>query len=184
MATADLLLHPVRMRIIQSLLDGRALTTSDIRAYTPDVAPATLYRQVGILAEAGIIEVVDERRIRGAVERTYRLNLVAAQVDGAEVSRMSPDDHRRAFMAFVATLLADFDRYLERETVDPVADMVAFRQAALWLTDAELIELLQEVGAAISARIANPPGAGRVRRVLSTILVPSPEPAAVELPSS
>lgn len=171
------------MRIIQSLLDGRTLTTGEIGEYVTGVAPATLYRQVGILAEAGIIDVADERRVRGAVERTYRLNLAAAQVREGDVAGMSPDDHRRALMSFVATLLADFDRYLAREKVDPVADMVSFRQAAFWLTDEELMEMLQEVAEAFAPRLANQPREGRIRRVLSTVLMPTSEGSADGMPA-
>src|SRR5687767_9335525 len=114
MATADLLLHPVRLRVLQALLDGRALTTAQIGAHLPDVATATLYRHVHTLVEAGVLEVVGEQRVRGAVERTYRLNGPAAELDADALAAMTPDDHRRAFIAFVASLLADFDRYLER----------------------------------------------------------------------
>ncbi|HXV92117.1 MAG TPA: ArsR family transcriptional regulator, partial [Pseudonocardia sp.] len=63
-----------------------------------------------------------------------------------------------------------------REHVDPLADLVAYRQAALWLTDAELMELLGEIRAAVAARQGNAPAPGRVRRLLSTVLVPVPEP--------
>jgi DNA-binding transcriptional ArsR family regulator len=176
MATADLLLHPVRLRVVQALLDGRELTTSQIRAHVPDVSAATLYRHVAVLAGAGVLDVVDEHRVRGAVERTYRLQRAAAEIDAGTLAAMTPEDHRRAFTAFVAGLLADFDRYLERERVDPLTDLVTFRQAALWLTDAELMEMLGEIRDAVAARLGNAPAPGRVRRLLSTVLVPAPDP--------
>ena len=43
MASADLLLHPVRLRIVQAFLGDRALTTSDLAAELADVPPASLY---------------------------------------------------------------------------------------------------------------------------------------------
>jgi DNA-binding transcriptional ArsR family regulator len=173
MATADLLLHPVRLRVVQALLDGRALTTAALRAELDDVAPATLYRHIAVLADAGVLGVVGEQRIRGAVERTYRLDLAGAQVDAGSLGEMSREDHRRAFTAFVAGLLADFDRYLDRERVDPLADMVSYRQAALWLTDAELTDLLADLRRVLAARAGNGPGGGRARRLISTVLVPT-----------
>ena len=54
MATADVLLHPVRMRILQALFDADPLTTAQLRERLPDIAPATMYRQIAVLAEAGI----------------------------------------------------------------------------------------------------------------------------------
>ncbi|GEL16790.1 helix-turn-helix domain-containing protein [Pseudonocardia asaccharolytica] len=176
MATADLLLHPVRLRILRALLDGRDRTTSDLRGDLPDIAPATLYRHVALLAEAGVLTVVAEQRVRGAVERTYRLPHGSAEVDDDALAAMTPADHRRAFTAFVAGLLADFDRYLDRDDVDPRQDGVGYRQAALWLTDAELDALLAEVRTAVAARLHNPPVPGRVRRLLSTVLMPAGGP--------
>src|SRR3712207_7514085 len=71
MATADLLLHPVRLRIVQAFLGDRTLTTADLRSELPDVPVATLYRHVGVLAEAGVLEVVGERRGGGGPQGTH-----------------------------------------------------------------------------------------------------------------
>lgn len=49
-------------------------------------------------------------------------------------------DHRHAFMAFVAALLGDFDRYLARGEIDLLRDGVSYDLAGTWLDDAELIE--------------------------------------------
>ena len=48
----DLLLHPVRMRILLSLA-GHELTSREISSRLPDVAHATLYRHIGKLEKAG-----------------------------------------------------------------------------------------------------------------------------------
>jgi DNA-binding transcriptional ArsR family regulator len=174
-SSADLLLHPVRLRILQALLGDRRLTTGQLRAELDDVPPATLYRHVGTLADAGVLEVVDEQRIRGAVERTYALRIEAAQVAPEELERMGADDHRQAFMAFVAGLLADFDRYLGRageDGLDLAADGVGYRQAALWLDDEELTGLIDDLRSVLMARAANTEREGRKRRILATVLMP------------
>jgi DNA-binding transcriptional ArsR family regulator len=173
MATLDLLLHPVRLRIVRAVLDGHPLTTSQLRARIPDVSTATMYRQVALLTEAGVLEVVHERRVRGAVERTYRLHREGVQLDAAALAAMTPDDHRRAFTAFVGALLADFDSYLVAGRLDPATDLVSYRQAALWLSDEEAATLLGEVRAAIDARQDHDPGPGRRRRLLTTIALPA-----------
>lgn len=171
MSTADLLLHPVRLRIIQAFLGDRALTTGQLRAELPDVAPASLYRHVAMLVDAGVLSVVSERRVRGAVERTYILRLAAANIGLDEVQSMSRDEHRHAFMAFVAGLLGDADRYLSRDTIDPVRDGVGYRVAAMWLDDAEYREFLADLARVIQPRVANAPKPGRRRRILSTVLL-------------
>ncbi|MFD2418517.1 helix-turn-helix domain-containing protein [Amycolatopsis pigmentata] len=172
MASLDLLLHPVRLRILRALLDGHPATTGQLRERMPDIPPATMYRHVAALTEAGVLEVLGERRVRGTVERTYRVRWDRAEIDPAARAAMTPDDHRRAFTAFVGGLLADFDHYLDTETADPVADGVTYQQAALWLTDDETAELLAELRAAITARMGREPGPGRVRRIASLVTMP------------
>ncbi|HEX4107891.1 MAG TPA: helix-turn-helix domain-containing protein [Solirubrobacteraceae bacterium] len=175
MTTANLLLHPVRLRIVQAFLGDRALTTSDLRDELPDVPPASLYRHVARLVEAGVLAVVSERRVRGAVERTYVLRVSAASITPDEVERMSREDHRHAFMAFVAGLLGDADRYLAREDFDPARDGAAYRLVGLWLDDGEFAEFLRELNAVILTRAANAPTPGRRRRILGTVLLPGEE---------
>lgn len=50
MASDDLLLHPVRIRIVQALLDGSELTTGELTARLGDIPVATLYRHVAKLS--------------------------------------------------------------------------------------------------------------------------------------
>ena len=179
MASADLLLHPVRLRIVQALLGDRALTTSGLAAELADVPPATLYRQVARLVDAGILQVVAQRRVRGAVERTYVLRASAALITPDQVATMSADDMRQAFVAFVAGLLGDVDRYLARDHVDPTADGASFRLAGLWLDDAEFAALMRDLVRVLQPAAANPPRPGRKRRILATILLPGEEAGAI-----
>ena len=175
MATADLLLHPVRLRIVQAFLGERTLTTADLRTELPDVPSATLYRHVGVLAEAGVLVVVGERRVRGAAERSYRLVTGAASVGAADAAAMSVDEHRRAFATFVAALLADFDRYADAAAgpgLDPAADGVGYRQLALWLDDEEFSELVTELRAVLTARTVLEPDGVRRRRIVSQVFLP------------
>lgn len=169
--SADLLLHPVRLRIVQAFLGDRALTTSQLSAELSDVPAASLYRHVARLVDAGVLQVVAERRVRGATERTYVLRLTAASIGPDEVAAMSADDHRQAFMAFVAGLLADADRYLQRGDVDPLRDGVTYRIAGMWLDDDEYAGMLRDLYRVLAPRLANAPKAGRRRRILATVLL-------------
>jgi AcrR family transcriptional regulator len=173
MASADLLLHPVRLRIVQAFLGDRALTTGQLAAELADVPPASLYRHVARLVDAGVLDVVAQRRVRGAVERTYVLRASAALVTPDQVAAMSTEDMRHAFMAFVAGLLGDVDRYLAGDDVDPVRDGASFRLAGLWLDDAEFAALLRELTRVLQPAAANPPAPGRTRRILATVLLPA-----------
>jgi hypothetical protein len=179
-ASADLLLHPVRLRIVKAFLGDRALTTRQLAAELPDVPAASVYRHVGRLAEAGVLHVVAQRRVRGITERTYMLRLFAAQIQPGEVEAMSPQEHGSAFLAYVAGLLGDFDRYLAAEPENAGRDGAGYRVAAMWLTDAELVDYQRDLAAITTPRLANGPTDGRRRRMLYTVMLPAPEdPGAV-----
>lgn len=178
MASADLLLHPIRLRIVKAFLGERALTTSELAAELEDVPSGSLYRHVAMLTNAGVLQVVAERRVRGAVERTYMLRLAAARIGPGEVREMSAEEHRQAFIAYVAGMLADADRYLDSGTgkpPDPVRDGAGYHVGALWLTDPEFTEFVRELGEVVQPRLANGPGKGRKRRMLYTVFLPGPE---------
>ncbi|GAA3787276.1 helix-turn-helix domain-containing protein [Micromonospora maritima] len=173
--TTELLLHPIRLRVVQAFLGGRTLTTADLRTELSDVPPATLYRQVATLAEHDVLHVVGERRARGAVERSYRLNEAAASVDAETARAMSPRRHRQAFLTFVAGLLADVDRYLDSGGGDLGRDLAGYRQNAFHASDAETAEFVARFRGLFAEYAALPPGPGRRRRVLTTVLLPAPE---------
>jgi hypothetical protein len=90
---------------------------------------------------------------------------------------LTPDDHRRAFAAATATLIAEFSAYLEREHTDVSADPIGYQQHAIWLDPAELAAMVEELRAAILPRLENGPAPGRTRYLLSPILFPSEEPS-------
>jgi DNA-binding transcriptional ArsR family regulator len=172
MDLSELLVHPVRLRIVHAVSGDRTLTTSQLCARMPDVSKATMYRHVDLLAEAGVLEVEGEQRVRGAVERRYRLHRERAVIDAETAASATPEDYRRGFAAGMAALLAEFETYLSREGADPVADLVGIRQHALWLSRDELTDLIGEMRAAIVPRMENGPEGGRARYLLSPILFP------------
>ncbi|MET8146296.1 helix-turn-helix domain-containing protein [Sphaerisporangium sp. NPDC005288] len=172
----ELLAHPVRLRIVHAMRGGRELATSELSARIPDVSKATVYRHVDLLAAGGVLEVAGERRVRGAVERRYRLRQDRAVIDAEAMRSLSADDHRRGFAVAMAALLAEFGSYLGRDGADPVADLVGYRQHAVWLSREELLEMIAQMRAAIAPRLANPPAPGRARYLLSPILFPAEDP--------
>jgi DNA-binding transcriptional ArsR family regulator len=68
----DLLLHPVRLRIVQALVK-QPMTASGLKEVLGDVAQATLYRHIKALENGGMLDIVAERQVRGTVERTCRV---------------------------------------------------------------------------------------------------------------
>src|SRR3954447_23255561 len=151
---------------------GGADNTAQLCALLPDVSKAMVYRHVDLLAAGGILEVADERRVRGAVERHYRLHQERASIDPGTAASLSPDDHRRGFAAAVAALVAEFNAYLDRDNADPATDPLGYLQHAIWLTRDGRTAMIGELRNAIVPRLANPSTPDRARYLLSPILFP------------
>jgi Helix-turn-helix domain len=172
MKRADLILHPVRLRIILAFAGGRRLTPQQVAGALPDVPQATLYRQIERLYRGGALAIAAERRVRGAVERTYVLAEGGASLSPEDLAKSSRDDHLGYFTAFATGLIAQFEQYLERSEIDLVKDGVGYRQVVLNLTDEEIMEMAVALNAAIGRFLAYEPKPGRKRRMLATVLFP------------
>lgn len=180
MDAVELLLHPVRLRIVHALSAGQVLTTAQLCARMPEVGKVTVYRQVALLVEGGFLEVDGEQRVRGAVERRYRLRQDRPAIDADAAAAMSLEDHRRGFAAAMAVLIAEFNAYLDRDGADPAADSVSYRQGTLWLSSDELTEMTTDLLAVLRARAAYPPAPDRSPYRLSAILFPAEQPSSSE----
>jgi DNA-binding transcriptional ArsR family regulator len=141
-----------------------------------DVPPATLYRHINRLSEAGVLELVAERRVRGTLEKVYTLGQQGASLDPQEFAALSREDHLRYFTTFVATLLDDFSRYVKNaQPFDVLVDGVGYHKVPLELSDEEFAEVAKGINAAILPHLDNRPAPGRKRRIFATIVMPDLE---------
>ena len=172
---AAVLLHPVRLRILQAAL-GRQVTTATLAAALPDVPTASLYRHIAALVDRGVLEVVAERAVRGATERTLQVALPAASLGPEDVADMTPEQHLDGITAFLGGVLQAATDYLDVEGADPASDGFGYRQVAIWADDEELAALVEGLWDLVTAAAERPAAPSRRRRVLTTVLVPDPPP--------
>jgi DNA-binding HxlR family transcriptional regulator len=163
------------VRIVHALFGGPTRTTSELCERLPDVSRATLYRQINLLVEGGVVEVAGEQRVHGAVERYYRLHRSKAAIDPELAASMTLEDHRHGFAAAMAALVAAFNSYLDRPYASPTADSVGYRQIPLWLSHEELDGLVQAMRRLIADKSENAARSDRRRYLLSPILFPIEE---------
>ena len=170
----ELILHPIRMRIITTI-SGREMTTGQLAKALPDVAQATLYRHVNTLTQADVLTVVDERPVRGTVEKLYAVNNTAMQnITEVDVTKLSKDDHIRYFTTFLVTQIADFSRYLQsQDEINPEQDGVGYHTVPLYMTDDELMNFGKQLQELLGNYQAEHPD--RKRRLFSFVIMPSNE---------
>jgi DNA-binding transcriptional ArsR family regulator len=174
MNRADLILHPVRFRILESL-GGESLTTQDLADRLPDVPKSTIYRQIKLLLEGGMITVDETRPVRGVLEKTYRLDQ-PLRLGIEEMADVSPEQHIHYFQAYAMTLVQGFANYVNTAAIGDKVDMLAHRsgysEAFVYATTAELDEAFAAINKALMALASNPPGAGRQKHKFAIITHP------------
>jgi DNA-binding transcriptional ArsR family regulator len=172
MELAEVLRNPVRIRIINTVMDGREFTTAELLDSLPDVSRPTLYRQVAALLDAGILVVHREERRRGAVERTYRFAPGGAAMPHTEMAALTTDDHQSLFAAAMSVLSSSFQLYLHTSDAEPYRDNVSYVQLPVWLTDDERAYLVAQLEKVLESVASNSPESGRRKYLLSPIFFP------------
>lgn len=181
-AKVDLILHPVRFRIMLALV-GKRLTAVQIARALPDVAQATLYRQLHRLVQGALVAIDETRPVRGGVsENVYSLNADQARLTPADVAEVGRDEHLRLFTIFFATTLREYERYLAQERIDVGAE-VRYHHIPLYLSDEEFGELVNDFTQRLQTAQALPPTGERRRRLLSSAIFPLVDGEAGRAPS-
>ncbi len=168
----NIMLHPVRMRIIQTLIGDRKLTVHQISEHLPDVPQATMYRHLNKLLEGGILKIVEENQIRGTIEKVYSLSDSTSPMTKEDIENATKEDYFKYFFTFLLNLLGEYEKYFNQETYDMFKDGVTFRQASIYLSDEEFADLMKEINTSLVKVLENKPKKGRRLRTVATIVIP------------
>lgn len=171
----DLLLHPVRMRILQALMPNQELTVQEIGEYLSDIPPATLYRHVKKMKEGGLIEIRSSQQIRGTIEGRYGLTSAAFRGDSTQFNALPAEEHMRYFTIFLSFLQAEYDRYLSRPERDFEKDGIGYRYASVYLSEDEFTDWLEEYRTLMRRAMDVPPSPHRQKRTIAHIFLSEKE---------
>lgn len=168
---ADVVLHPVRFRIL-TLVSGRRMSPQKISCSLPDVPQASIYRHINKLVEAGVLQCVEEPGARGVSERLYTIPTPeAATVSVEDTAAASLADNLQYFTSFCTLLLSKGGDFLNRKAAEGISGG-AYAFEALYLSDKEYEHLLSGLQALEGLALANRPAPGRRRRLLFTAIIP------------
>lgn len=170
-AKENLLLHPVRLRILLAI-GVRQATAQQLAGELPDIPQATLYRNINTLAAAGILSVVQERRVHNTIEKTYALPSQGAFLTVEDLKNAQPQDYVRLFTQYLGMLLGYYIRYIQKGEVDFIRDHVLFEMLPVYLSDAEIQHVGQAINAALLPYLKNEPSAERKRSIIGLMSLP------------
>lgn len=162
MDISKLLLNPARLRIVQYIsLHGEA-TANDICQSMQDIPKATVYRHTKLLEDNGLLQVVKENRVRGALERVYSVNKEALPLDdNSAISNLAA--------GYFIGLMRDIELYLKKSDADVKSDMIFFNSAILNVSDEEYKQMLDKFSLILNQYMKLPPSTNRKIRKLSII---------------
>lgn len=164
----DLMLNPVRMRIIQAVAAAKQSTASDICQKIPDIPRTTVYRHIRLLIENDLLTVVSEKKVRGSMERTLALNV-------AEIARHNTlENASQNALAFLMNCYGTLEKYFSGPAPDPARDRIFLNSLVLMASDAEFDGFLQELQTLLQ-KYSVPYAKGRRPRNLSVISAPGEE---------
>lgn len=173
-AKADIVLHPIRFRILM-IASGRRVTAQHIIAALPDVPQASAYRHIARLVEAGILETIEETTPRGTIEKTFTLPEQAADLSRSEMAPVTSEDHMRYFTGFTTLMLSQFRAYIDRKEQGELTGEKEggwYWSEAVHLTDGEYDHFVKALKAIEGLAAAHQPGPERRRRLIFTAIIP------------
>ena len=157
---AELVIHPVRLRILLCLQSGE-LTTQEIADCLPDVPKSSLYRHLRLLLEGQFVSVAEIRLVQGIQEKVYILSR-PARLGPEDMADLSAEDHLRYFTTYLMTLLRGFSDYLSDSTeIDFEADRVGYNEVSFWTNKQELDDFSVQLNNALRPLLENHEGEGR-----------------------
>lgn len=145
---AEVLMHPVRMKILQALMHNKeeGLSTLEMISVIKDVPQATLYRHIQILVDEKIIKIVKERKVRSVTEKFYALNEGAAKLSKEDWTLLTTKQKLNYISYYQVALLSQYQNYLHSlDEKESTADLATFSLADLTLTKDQFMSFDREL---------------------------------------
>ena len=164
--------NPTRSKIFLEIYTGEQITAKKLLEKLPDISQPTLYRHIKSMLDDGIIEVSDEKRIRGVVEKSY-----SAKFDwAADLERIVTENdgpgYMQVFLQYITGVVGEYRAYCESGNVDIANDGAGFMIAPICATDEELQDAMIKIGEIIQPLLTATQTDGRKLRNLCTITTP------------
>ncbi len=163
---------PVNARLLLEIYEQKRVTTANLLEKFTDIPPATLYRRLKKMLCDGALKVVEERPIRGTMEKVYALGY---DID-ARWKEMGETNDGKAYLQLVTLsllgILKEFQEYTARADIDLKGDGTGFYVAPVYATYEELTAALNKIGEALDALKNNAPGEGRKFRNICIAITP------------
>lgn len=168
---ADIVIHPVRFRIIQMLM-SEELSTKQLAQRLADVPTSSLYRHMKILLDAGFLKVKETKLVQGIQEKVYGIDrspvLALSDFEGVTAA-----EHLNYFTIYLMTLIRGFSDYLAFSSdLNFLADHTGYTEVIVWASPEELNEFAKTLNQALSSLRANEENKQRNKQKIAIVTHP------------
>lgn len=172
----ELLIHPVRLRIIQALGQER-LTTQALAERLPNVPVSSLYRHLQLLRRGDVLDVVEKRLVNGIEEKVYAVT-GRTHLSRDEMAQLTAAEHRKYFATYLLSLMQGFADYVESAggadgAIDMAADYAGYSEVIFFANEAELQSFQTVLNKAVRPLLENKASARRRRYRMAIIAHPT-----------
>jgi DNA-binding transcriptional ArsR family regulator len=166
---AAVVAHPTRVKCLSILAERRASPNEIAIELNEDVGHVSYH--IKKLKSLGIVELIDEKKVRGAIEHFYRA-VTLAYVSDEEWAKLSMEERRPYSLYGLQLAMADAAEAMEAGTFDARSDRYLTRTPSVvdeegWSEfnklHEEMLERTMEIKAASADRLAKMPGESSIR---------------------
>jgi DNA-binding transcriptional ArsR family regulator len=161
---AAIVAHPTRVKCLSILAERRASPNEVAIELNEDVGHVSYH--IKKLLSLGVVELVDEQKVRGAVEHFYRA-VTLAYVNDEEWAKLSMEERRPYSLYTLQLVMADAAQAMEAGTFDARSNRYLTRTPAVvdeqgWSEfnqlHEEMLDRTMEIKATSAGRMAKSPG--------------------------
>ena len=97
----EIVKHPAKCKLLLEILNCEQTTAKHLSETYSDIPPATLYRYLKKMTMDGILKIVNQAQVRGAVEKTYALAIDLKAEMSSILDNNSGEAYMQAFMQYM-----------------------------------------------------------------------------------
>lgn len=168
----EIVKHPVKCKLLLEILNCEQTTAKHLSETFSDIPPATLYRYLKKMTADGVLKIVNQTQVRGAVEKTYALAIDLKQEMNDVLDNNSGEAYMQTFIQYMLGFAEQFQEYCKKVDIDIVKDKSGFSLSPLYLSDEELEEFMKNYLMITEKYKNNSATQGRKLRSIGLIIAP------------
>ncbi|MGX8833503.1 hypothetical protein ACWG0P_04745 [Amedibacillus sp. YH-ame6] len=168
----EVMTNPIKCKLLFEINSCKQTTAKHLAEKFSDIPQATLYRYLKKMTADGILKIVEETQVRGAVERTYSVAINLSKEGAKIISNNSGEAYMQAFTQYVLGFIKLFQEYCNSDNINIQEDKSGFSLAPIYLTDEELEKVVTSIHETIKPHRDNEPAENRKLRSIGVIVSP------------